>query len=319
MIFDPIIPIWVMIIICIVLLLMKRRGSFNYIRQILMVVLLFAINLRPVVPKENKTVGISTDIDVLFVIDNTMSMLAEDGRGNNRRIDDVKEDCRYLVEKLPGASYSIVTFDNRVDMKTPYTIDTNMTIQTIDLLEGQSKMYANGTSINSVLAGMEKLLDNNRNTYQLVFFISDGEITTDEGLDEYKNLDKYIDGGGVLGYGTVEGAPMEVGYYSGDDEKDYLYYYDNNYNEVLAVSKIDEKNLKKIAGDFGVDYYHMSDETQVRKIIDDINVDSIVSEKNYEGAYGGDIEIYYYFAIPLALLLIYEFVYYRRRIFRKGM
>ena len=45
--FEPIIPIWLMAIICVVLLVIKRKGIIPYIRQIIMVLLLFAINLRP--------------------------------------------------------------------------------------------------------------------------------------------------------------------------------------------------------------------------------------------------------------------------------
>ena len=45
--FEPIIPIWLMVIICIGLLAIKRKGVIPYIRQCLIVVLLFVINLRP--------------------------------------------------------------------------------------------------------------------------------------------------------------------------------------------------------------------------------------------------------------------------------
>ena len=44
--FEPIIPIWLMVIICIGLLAIKRKGIAPYIRQVLIVLLLFAINLR---------------------------------------------------------------------------------------------------------------------------------------------------------------------------------------------------------------------------------------------------------------------------------
>ena len=43
---NPIIPLWLMGIICIVLLFFKRKGIFNYVRQIVIVALLFLINMR---------------------------------------------------------------------------------------------------------------------------------------------------------------------------------------------------------------------------------------------------------------------------------
>ena len=42
---HPIIPIWLMAVICVGMLVMKRKGIWNYIRQILIVALLFTINL----------------------------------------------------------------------------------------------------------------------------------------------------------------------------------------------------------------------------------------------------------------------------------
>ena len=105
MIINPIIPIWLMGIICVVCLVFKRKGIFNYIRQIIIIVLLFVVNLRIMVPKDDAT-NITCDIDVLFVVDNTISMLAEDYDGDGRRMDAVKADCQYIMEQFSGASFS---------------------------------------------------------------------------------------------------------------------------------------------------------------------------------------------------------------------
>ena len=104
MIINPIIPIWLMAIICIVLLIFKRKGWMGYIRQILIILLLFAINMRVMV-KDVEVPVLLPKVDVLFVVDNSISMLAEDyGLSNGRRLDAVKKDCEYIMEKLPVAS-----------------------------------------------------------------------------------------------------------------------------------------------------------------------------------------------------------------------
>ena len=319
MIINPIIPIWAMTIICIIFLVLKRRGIFNYVRQIIAVVLIFVINLRLTIPSGFEQQGISLDIDVLFVIDNTISMLAEDYNGNERRLDAVKEDCRYIVENFKGASFSVVTFDNEVLLRTPYTVDTNMTIQTINMLKSQGKLYAKGTSLNDAMKSMEGFLNKNRNTYQIVIFISDGELTKKNKLDSFPELAQYVDAGVVLGYGTDAGGPMKVIYYPGSDEEpEYLYYYDSYYNRKQAISKIDEKNLKSIAKDFGVEYVHMTEHSQIKDVLKGLQKNTPVGTKVDKVALSGDKELYYYFTIPLALIMIYDFVYYRRRIFRKG-
>ena len=41
---------------------------------------------------------------------------------------------------------------------------------------------------------------------QVVIFISDGEITSNDRLRSYERLADYVDVGGVLGYGTTSGG-----------------------------------------------------------------------------------------------------------------
>lgn len=320
MIIKPMIPIWLMVIICIGLLVMKRKGTFSFIRQILIVVLLFVVNLRPSEPLDYDIADGTTGIDILFVVDNTISMLAEDYRGNGRRIDAVKDDCLAIMEAFPGASFSVVTFDNSVQLVTPYTTDVTMTTQVINLLKGQTKMNAVGTSLNDVMEMMEGFLDKDRNTHQIVFFISDGEETMEERLRSYSDLEEYVETGAVLGYGTEEGGRMMVEDYRGDySGAEYLTYYDDDYREVEAVSCIDEDNLESIADDFGVEYIHMTKPSKVDEVIELVeNELELTDEEEAMATKETSREYYYILLIPLAVLLVYDFIHYRRSIFRKG-
>lgn len=317
MIINPIIPIWLMAIICIIFLVLKRKGAFNYIRQIIIVVLLFVINLRIMVPGGTVTT-VAPDIDILFVCDNTISMLAEDYNGTGRRMDAVKKDCMYIVEEFPGASVSIVTFDSSVEMKVPYTVDTFIVEQTFNNLNGEASFYANGSSLNMIMSQLEHFLDRGRDTYQLVFFISDGEITKEkETLKSYDNLKGYADNGAVLGYGTPEGGYMQTVEMSmTDEEPTYLYYYDDNFDKVKAVSKMNEENLKSIASDLGVDYIHMTKQSDIHSKIEDIkkNMNGVISTENTDSR-SGYSETYYYFLIPLIVLLVFDLLYYKRKVF----
>ena len=79
MIVNPIIPIWLMAIICVALLIVKRKGIRPYIRQIIIIALLFVINLRIMIATDDVKIE-TQDIDanILFVIDNTICMVAVD-------------------------------------------------------------------------------------------------------------------------------------------------------------------------------------------------------------------------------------------------
>ncbi len=314
MIINPIIPIWVMVIICVFFLFLKRKGKANMIRQILIVILLFVINMRIMV-RGGDVPTLMPNVDVLFVVDNTISMLAEDYNGGGRRMDAVKADCEYITEQFPGASFSVVTFGDSVERKIPYTVDANMTAETISLLHGQPKYHAQGTSLNEVMGAMEKMLDDERENYKILFFISDGEVMNSEELKSYKGLDKYVDDGAVLGYGTETGGPMKtVEYYEDESEAEYLHYYDDNYDEQLALSKIDEDNLKNIASDFGIQYVHMTSQNEINSTIKDLQekVNDLDVTEDMESK-EGYVDIYYLFVLPLVLVLIVDFIFYKKK------
>ena len=312
MIINPIIPIWVMAVICVFLLILKRKGKINYIRQILIIILLFVINIRIMI-RGNDVPTVMPKVDVLFVIDNTISMLAEDYNGDGRRMDAVKNDCKYIIEQFPGASFSLVTFGDSVQMEIPYTVDANMAVETIGLLQGQPKYSAQGTSLNEAMGTMEQMLDDDRNNYKILFFVSDGEVINSDELKSYKGLEQYVDAGAVLGYGTEKGGPMKVVEYF-EEESEYLYYYDDNYDKKMAISKIDEGNLKSIASDFGINYVHMTNQSEINSTIKDLQakVEKLEVREDMESK-EGYADIYYLFVIPLVLLFIVDFISYKRK------
>ena len=112
-----------------------------------------------------------------------------------------------------------------------------------------------------------------------------------------------------MGYGTTKGGIMHVtDAYTGEsevlmDERDYPYQ--------PAVSYIDESNLKKIAQELGISYVHMDRTERIESTLNNIknSVDTDVEEDKREGY----AELYYFFMIPLAVLVAYEFISVKRR------
>ena len=93
----------------------------------------------------------------------------------------------------------------------------------------------------------------------------------------------------------------------------YIYYYDENtYQQVTALSKLDEKNLKQIASDLKIDYIQMSKTSNIDYKLNNIKQQSYNSQTNEEKMTSYQ-DIYYYFAIPLVILLIVDFVLKKRR------
>lgn len=321
MLINPIIPLPIMIAICVGLLFLIRKGVWNIIRHVVIVLLLFAINLRPALPS-GKVKLMQSEVDVLLVVDNTISMLAEDyGPDKGRRIDAVKEDVRDIIDAFPGARFSVISLSKTAERLLPYTLETDLVIQAIDGMNGEFASIATGTAIDLPYATMETALspvddayasDADTQRIKVVFFISDGEMTRRGNPSSYADLADYVNGGAVLGYGTRAGGRMRVRESSMDEEATVLYYSDSNYNRQPAISKIDEENLNTIASDLGVPYYHMTSPADTATMISEVAADVSSGENEFvEVAGKGRTELYPCFAAAIVILLGFDFVYYR--------
>lgn len=316
MMIAGIIPIWLMLILCIiasVFVFKTNNNKNNLIKKEIIILLLFLINLRIMIPGENSKT-IVNNLDVLFVIDNTISLLAEDSHGNNTRLQTIKEDTKYIVNKLSGARFSVMTFNDRVNLLTPYTRDTNITLEAIETINVANQYHAKGSSLNIVLEDMIKQLESSNkeeDRVSILFFISDGEITNEDKLKSFSSAKKFVENGGILGYGTDKGGKMKVKDY--DNKDTYLEDYTSlEYPVPKAISKIDENNLRSIANDIGIDYIHMNDKSDIDCKIKEIENLIVRDFENSSKKFYTDT--YYIFSIPLLGMLIYEFINYKRKL-----
>lgn len=308
----PIIPIWIMIAICSILVffVIKSRKNKKATRYFIIIVLIFIINLRIMIPTD-KAYMVSNNLDVLFVIDNTISMSAQDIGSSKTRLENVKEDCKYIIENLGGSSFSVITFNNTSNIATPYTKDSNITYEAIDIIKPLDELYAKGTSLDVSYNDILNLLKSSNNKdgkNRIVFFISDGEITNDSKLKSFKKLKRYINDGAVLGYGTKKGGYMLL---TDENTGETSYLMDTSgYNYKKAKSKINEKNLKSIANDMGLDYIHMTEQKSVYSKVNEIRrLSKSKVTSNNQSCYK---DTYYLFVIPLFILLINEYREYKR-------
>ncbi len=306
MIKEPLIPIIALIPLlgiplAILLLHILRRQEhsgmkvFSAVRLILIFGLVFAIACR-FKTEEKLYNSEAKNVDVLFVVDGTISMWAKDGRNGSARIDQVRDDCRTIMEGLPGANYGIVRFNNTSMVMSPFTQDMEAVEDALNLIFPPDRYYANGSSLNTPYEDMEKMLKRSRSKkgrLTVVFFMSDGEITDNSQLASFEPLAELTDGGAVLGYGTEKGASMNVGFTIQDPA-----------TGKEAISCMDEANLKQIAGDLHVEYIHPATGAGLKPLLDKIiqSSSSVVSDKKGVTY----VDIAWKFAIPAAVLLLLE-------------
>lgn len=317
---NPIIPIPVMAVICILFLCFKRRGWFPFIRQIVMVLLLFLINLRIMIPNDEVEVRTrEIEANVLFVIDDTISMQARDYDDGEKkdaiRLDGVKKDCEYIVDRMTGSRFAVVSFHNISQILCPYSKETDFIKSTIEAIQPIDAYSASGSSLEVCKDNMLNMLrqgEKLNSGYNVIFFISDGEDNVTSQTGSFAEAEQYISNGAVLGYGSEKGGNMYVREYDEAQETILEYYNEDNYAYEPAVSRLDEKNLNDIASDLGVEYIHMTDRTKLDKIIEDV-LDHVSSTTKQEHEQGYN-ETYYYFAIALFGMLVLEFFLLHKKI-----
>jgi len=316
-VFRPIYPMSTMIIVvavCAVIILLNRRHIIN---RFLILAVLLIISQRPML-KNQEGVAINLNLDILFVIDNTVSMNAEDANGKTR-LEAVKNDCKRIIESFPGSSYAIVTYSNRSQVKYPFTSDMAIILDVLDNMKIIDPIYANGSTLDMPYDDMRLLLESSvkkDNHQQIVFFMGDGELVGKEkdanDLSKYDNIKGLIKNGAVLGYGTTEGSKVKITESLKLDKvansEGYLIDGSSS-SQAPAISKMNEDNLKNLAKALSLDYFHLTDFSQLGNKLEDIKEKSVEDEDEEDNM---DKDIYYYFSGALIVLLAIELFHYRR-------
>ena len=280
-----------------------RRGLPALLLLLAMLAGIAAVGIRPMYLSPDAEIRTS-NLDVAFVVDTTISMWAEDHKGGTR-IDGVRSDIRTIMEALPGSSFSLITFDNGAQILTPYTQDIIAVEDMLDDLSMPSYATSQGSSLNTSYEALHMMVESaarkegERKT--VVFLFSDGETTNGAELTSFKDLGKLIDSGAVLGYGTQSGGAM---YYPGRG------YIRNNTDGEPARSRIDETALRQISGDLSVPYINETEDIGTNlagrlRSVKLMSRQAAFSAGNREGY----IETYHYFAMFVeALLLIWLYL-----------
>ena len=308
---QPILPPWLLILFAVIavagavisLIRDRRRLVIRVLSfaQILCITLLaLVVGLRPQRREIDVEVQLK-NLDVLFVLDTTISMWAEDYNGRHPRMGGALSDIRYILNELDGSNFGLICFDDRSRIIAPYTQDTRTIRDDLLTISMPDYMVAEGSDMSVPYHDMESLLvSSNRkeNRRTIVFFISDGENTNGAETPDYSGLAGYIDGGAVLGYGTQDGGYMSNGYGGRlvDSETGQE-----------AVSFLDEDGLTQMAQDLGVTYINMDRQERITLLLEHlISEGSIISQAD-EGMVLYE-DLYYMYVIPLIALLALSLV-----------
>lgn len=256
------------------------------------------VGLRPMYLSPSAEIKTS-NLDVAFVVDTTISMWAED-HGAGTRIEGVKNDLQTIMNSLPGSCFCLIRFDDGADIMTPFTQDINAISDILDQLSMPSYATAQGSSLNTahdaIGAMMESSAKKKGHRKTVVFLFSDGETTDGSSLMSFRDLNDLVDNGAVLGYGTTQGGRMN---YPGRG------YIKNVSDGSVALSRIDEANLHQISNDLGIPYINETRDMGA-SLLTRLHAIRLMSRDTAfaNGDRTGYAETYHYFSAFVGLLLL---------------
>ena len=291
-----------------------REICFTSVRLLAIAVLLILVNRRSMQGIAGREVMLK-NIDILCVVDSTISMWAEDYEGSTPRMEGVARDLGYLAESLPGCSFCLLTFDNYARVMTPFTQDASVFQDALSAIIMPDGTQALGSTFTTPYTLMQEFLESSaskKDRETFVLFVTDGEHTADATLPPFEELQDYINGGMVLGYGSAEGGRMRYpGSYLHNDTADKFTYIQDPGTGTDALSVLDEEALQLIAESLGLEYRHVTQRSDMDELIKmaetkAFNVPDRLDEIDYRDTYRR--------YLPLLLLLsAYSMFRYIRR------
>lgn len=319
LVFQPIISISIMSIfafIMLVIILINKKHVFN---RILILILVIIISQRPMLINQEEDT-FSVNLDVIFVFDTTLSMLADDVPAETR-LEFSKQLSKKIVNEFAGSRFAIISHNNGAYVKYPFTFNNAATLSVIDSIQIVEPEYSAGSSLSLPADYMRMLLNssiittNKKQAYRkkIVFFFADGELSNQEklrtDLTKYNGMDELIDNGAIVGIGRKEGGELRaVGAF---DRPDYAIdgYLIDLASQKRVRSYLNEDNLKELANILKLDYFNAESNGLDLKIED---LKGMMEQEESNEKIKRAVDIYNYFSLALTVLLVYELYYYRR-------
>lgn len=198
-----------------------------------------AANIRK--PAKGNT-GNRAGIDVMIALDVSNSMLAQDIKPN--RLERAKQVISRIIDKMGNNRIGMVVFAGQAFLQMPMTSDLAAARLYVSNA-GPDAVPTQGTVIGDALRLCNTALDTKEKKYKAVILISDGEDHDEKADAALKELEDNRVVVYTIGIGSPQGAPIF-------DPTLNDYKKDENGNTV--VSKLNEKDLQKIATQTGGQY-----------------------------------------------------------------
>ena len=218
----------------------ELSSTKSYIKTSLTLLIISSLVFGLVNPKigtELKTVK-REGVDIVFAIDVSKSMLAEDIAPN--RIFKAKRLVSEIFNKLGSDRVGIIAYASTAIPVLPITNDFSSAKMFLESLN-TDMLSSQGTSIVEAIELSKGYFDDENQTNRVLCILSDGE---DHEYDENKFISTLSDSGIIIlsvGLGSTKGAPIPI------KENNIVKSYKKDDKGEVVITKLNDELLKKIA------------------------------------------------------------------------
>jgi len=287
-------------------LLSPDRSFFkSWIKVIILSLAIGSLALALVNPKiGTKIETISrAGVDVVFALDVSKSMLAEDIAPN--RLDKSKQLITQIINSLGGDRVGIIGYAGSAFPQVPITTDFSTTKLFLNSMD-TDMVSSQGTAITEAIKMAETYYNDEDQVNKVLFIISDGEDhegSISQIVNEAANLGIYIY---TIGVGTKKGGPIPI------KRNGILQNYKRDQNNQQVITRLDAEKLIEIATKGNGKYLDGSNTNEVVEQVTTIL--NGMNQKEFEAKQFTDFKDRFQWFLGLAiLLLVFEFLLLERK------
>lgn len=278
-------------------LLTPNKSIFKPILKVLVICLaLFFLVFGLVNPKIGTKIETvkREGVDVVFAIDVSKSMLAEDIAPN--RIEKAKQLVTQIINNLGSDRVGIIAYAGSAYPQLPITTDYSsaklfLSQMNTDMLSSQ------GTAIGEAIELAKTYYNDEEQTNRVLFIISDGE----DHVGESSSLAEQANEEGIriftIGVGKTEGGPIPL------KRNGVIQAYKKDQNGETVITRLDDATLKAIAAEANGEYLDGSNTSNVVETVQ--NLLNGMDKKEFEAKQFADFKDQFQWFLAAGLLFLF--------------
>lgn len=244
----------------------------------------------------------SEGVDIVFAVDVSKSMLAEDIAPN--RLEKSKQLVTQIVNSLVSDRVGIIAYAATAFPQLPITTDyasAKMFLQNMntDMLSSQ------GTAINEAIQLSTTYFDNEEQTNRVLIIISDGEDHDGDAIaaaaDAFKQGIRIL----TIGVGDVKGGPIPI------KRNGVVLNYMKDRQGETVITRMDESTLKNIAAEANGVYVNGRNTTEVVNTIK-AEIDKM-DKQEFESKQISDFKDQFQWFLAFGILLLFIDIFFLER------